>query len=339
METGQASFELFGGDVPASPVVLSVPHAGRDYPLPLRAALRVPVSTLRSLEDRHVDQLVLAARAAETLIVQRRPRAWIDLNRAEHERDPRLDDGASASAAPHLSAKVRSGLGLVPRRTLGIDIWRRRLEADEVAARIIADHRPYHATLADALAAARATFGIAILLDVHSMPSLGARGGDAAIVLGDRFGRSAAARYVHRLESEIAAAGLSHALNTPYAGGHILDRHACPAEGVHAIQIEIDRARYLDRRGDAPGPGFETIVDLLRRMIAAVADEALAQHMPLDTDIGNRFQRIKRFIRDLATNDRQHSRQHRIALDDVMSQRSQHMQRHQRQHNPAEHRV
>jgi N-formylglutamate amidohydrolase len=281
MDAGQASFELFGGDAPASPVVLSVPHAGRDYPLALRAALRVPVSTLRTLEDRHVDQLVLAARGAEALIVQRRPRAWIDLNRAEHERDPRLDDGANPAASPQLSAKVRSGLGLVPRRTLGIDIWRRRLEADEVAARIIADHRPYHATLADTLAAARARFGVAVLLDVHSMPSLGPRGGDAAIVLGDRFGRSAAARYVHRIEAEIVAAGLPHALNTPYAGGHILDRHARPEKGIHAIQIEIDRARYLDRRGDQPGPGFEAMADLLRRMIAAVADEALAHQAPL----------------------------------------------------------
>jgi N-formylglutamate amidohydrolase len=281
MDAGQASFELFGGEVPASPVILSVPHAGREYPLALRAALRVPVSTLRTLEDRHVDQLVLAARGAETLIVQRRPRAWIDLNRAEHERDPKLDDGAGPATLPQLSAKVRGGLGLVPRRTLGIDIWRRRLEAEEVTARIMADHRPYHTVLADALMAARARFGVAVLLDVHSMPSLGPRGGDAAIVLGDRFGRSAAARYVHRLEAEIAAAGLPHALNTPYAGGHILDRHARPEEGIHAIQIEIDRARYLDRRGDEPGPGFDAMVDLLRRMIAAIADEALAQQPPL----------------------------------------------------------
>jgi N-formylglutamate amidohydrolase len=281
MDTGEASFELFGGGVPASPVVLSVPHAGREYPLALRAALRVPVSTLRTLEDRHVDQLVLAARGSETLLVQRMPRAWIDLNRAEHERDPRLDDGANPAALPQLSAKVRSGLGLVPRRTLGIDIWRRRLDADEVMARIMADYRPYHAALAAALVAARAQFGTAILLDLHSMPSLGPRGGDAAIVLGDRFGRSASARYVHRLEAEVAAAGLPHAVNTPYAGGHILDRHAHPAQGIHAIQIEIDRARYLDRRGNERGPGFDAMAAMLRNMIAAVADEALAQQAPL----------------------------------------------------------
>ena len=78
------SFDSFGSlDAPASPVVLSVPHAGRDYPLALRAALRVPVEALAVLEDRHVDALAYAARGGETMLVQRPARAWIDLNRAE----------------------------------------------------------------------------------------------------------------------------------------------------------------------------------------------------------------------------------------------------------------
>ena len=73
-----------------------------------------------------------------------------------------------------------------------------------------------------------------------------------------------------------AWAGLRHALNTPYAGGHILDRHGCPARNVHAIQIEWDRACYLDAMLDAPGPGTARIAAVLRRMIAALADEAVA---------------------------------------------------------------
>jgi len=267
------SFDRYGEE-PASPVVLSVPHAGRDYPLALRTALRVPLAALLTLEDRHVDSLALAARGSETLLVQRRARAWIDLNRAEHDRDPRIDDGAQPASLPQLSAKVRSGLGLVPRRASGGDIYCRRFDASEIAARIAADHRPYHETLTAALARARARFGVAVLLDVHSMPSLPAKDG-AQIVFGDRFGRSAGTRYVHRLEAEAAAAGVRHALNSPYAGGHILDRHARPDAGIHAVQIEFDRALYLDQRGDAPGAGLEPLARLLRRMIDAVADEAL----------------------------------------------------------------
>ena len=269
-----AGFELFGAPCPASPVVLSVPHAGRDYPLALRAALRVPLAALVVLEDRHVDGVAHAARGHETMLVQRRARAWIDLNRAEHERDPAIDAGAGWQALPLMSAKLRGGLGLVPRRVNGAgELWRRRFEADEIDARIAADHRPYHAALADALAAARDRFGCAVLLDVHSMPTLPR--GEPRIVLGDRFGRSAAARFVARLEAEARAHGLPTALNTPYAGSHILDRHG--GGGVHAVQIELDRALYLDARRDAPGDGLAATARLLRAMIDAVTDEAMAR--------------------------------------------------------------
>lgn len=271
-----ASFDRLGPADPHSPVVLSVPHAGRDYPLALRAALRVPLAALLPLEDRHVDALALAARAGETMLVQRRARAWIDLNRGEHERDARIDDGADARAQPLQSARLRSGLGLVPRRVAGAgEIWRRRLEADEVMARITRDHRPYHAALGAALARARARFGVAVLLDIHSMPPLGTDG--AGIVLGDRFGRAAAARFVDRLEGEARAAGIGVAINAPYAGGHILDAHAAPAAGIHGVQIEFDRRLYLDARFDRPGPGLAATARLLRAMIDALADEALAR--------------------------------------------------------------
>ena len=271
------SFDRYGADEPASPVILSVPHAGRDYPLALRAALRVPLVALTPLEDRHIDAVAIAAQQRETMLVQRVARAWIDLNRSEQERDPGMDDGASRQAVPQQSARMRGGLGLVPRRVSGVgEIWRRRLDGDEVVARIMLDHRPYHAALADALARARARFGTAVLLDLHSMPPLTRAQGPARIVLGDRFGRSAATRFVHRLESEILAAGITPGLNAPYAGGHILDVQGRPAQGIHAVQIEFDRTLYLDPALDGPGDGMAAMVALLRRMIDAVADEALA---------------------------------------------------------------
>ena len=271
------SFDYWGPVPPVSPVVLSVPHAGRDYPAALLAAIRVPVEALALLEDRHVDTVAIAAHRTETLIVQRPARAWIDLNRAEHERDPKLDDGADAHRQPAASAKLRSGLGLVPRRVAPVgDIWRKRLSDAEVCARIAADHRPYHMALGEALARARARFGVAVLIDLHSMPPLGELGDVAQIVFGDRFGKSAAGRFVDRLAAEADATGTLHALNTPYSGGHILDRHGRPASGIHAVQIEFDRRLYLDEALDQPGPGLTTTAALLRRMIDAVADEALA---------------------------------------------------------------
>lgn len=274
MDAERPPFDEYALEDTGSPVVLSVPHAGRDYPLPLRAALRVPLEALRSLEDRHVDTLALAARRDEPMLVQRRARAWIDLNRAEHERDPAIDGGAERQSAPHPSAKLRGGLGLIPRRVpIAGEIWRRRFEGDEIAGRILHDYRPYHTALSAALKRARVRHGVAILLDIHSMPPLGR--GMPRIVLGDRFGRSAAARFVNRLESVAAQAGIATSLNSPYAGGHILDRHAHVAGGFHAIQIEFDRSLYLDAALDQPGAGLAPMATLLRGMIDSLADEAL----------------------------------------------------------------
>ncbi|MGJ3648623.1 N-formylglutamate amidohydrolase [Sphingomonas sp. GlSt437] len=269
-------FDQWDPNPPESPVVLSVQHAGRDYPPEMADQLRVPIAQLRPLEDRYVDALALAARRHETLFVQRAARAWIDLNRGERERDPKLDDGADARRTSIESHRLRSGLGLVPRRIASAgDIWRHRLRSADVDARIAACHRPYHGAIAKALNAARDRFGIAILLDIHSMPPLGTEGPVARIVFGDRFGRSAAARFVSRMESIAEAAGLRHALNTPYAGGHLLDRHGQPSANIHAIQIEWCRSLYLDAALDQPGEGLPMAARALRGMIDAVADEAL----------------------------------------------------------------
>lgn len=269
----RSSFDVIGQLPPASPVVLSVPHAGRDYPAELQDAARVPLGALTVLEDRFVDSVALAARRDETAIVQRTARAWIDLNRAEHDRDPRLDDGAPAG---HLSAKVRSGLGLVPRRTSASgELWRRRLGGDEVVARIATAHRPYHEALSAALCAARARFGVAVLLDIHSMPPIA--GSRTRIVIGDRFGRSAEQRFVRRMEALMAAGQFAYSLNVPYAGGHILERHSRPRQHIHAIQLELDRSLYLDGSLDRPGAGFGRVVALVRAIIDALEEEALDQ--------------------------------------------------------------
>jgi N-formylglutamate amidohydrolase len=273
----QPSFDFLGAPIPASPVVLSVPHAGRDYPRELFDLLRVPAAALLALEDRHVDAIAHAARRDETMLVARRPRAWIDLNRSESERDPRVDAGTSPAMTPFQSPRVKNGLGLVPRRAGGADdLWQRRLSGEEVAARIAADHRPYHAALADTLEAARQRFGVAVLLDIHSMPTLNGNA-PARIVLGDRFGRSACGALVECAIAVVAASGLGHALNTPYAGGYILDRHGRPDRNVHAIQIEFDRALYLDMVTQHPHDGVACLARLLRALIDALANRLLAQ--------------------------------------------------------------
>ncbi len=277
----QPSFDRFGPDVPVSPVVVSVPHAGRDYPDAMLALIGVPVARLTMLEDRHVDAVAHAAVERETLLVARKARAWIDLNRsAIRDRDPQVDTGASRLAASR-SDKVRSGIGLIPRRAGGADnIWRRKLTEAEVADRIARDHAPYHAAIDAALSAAHARFGIAVLLDLHSMPPLGGLA-PARIVVGDRFGKACAPRFFGRVDAVVRGEGVPVAANHPYAGGHILEAHGNPRAGIHAVQLEIDRSLYLDEALDLPGPGLSHIAALVRAIIAALADEALGSAWPL----------------------------------------------------------
>lgn len=262
-------FRRIGPEHPATPVVLSVPHAGRAYSPALLKASRLPRSRLEILEDRLVDRLVWRAVAdGSVAIVADTPRAEIDLNRDEREVDPATIFPSPLAADVLASPRSRGGLGLVPTRIAGAGaIWRQRIAATELERRISRIHRPYHAALAEALGRAHERFGIAILLDCHSMPPRGEGGGEPCIVLGDRHGTSIAPELADAAETAVRKAGFSVARNAPYAGGHITARHGRPAEGLHAIQIEIDRAHYLEPRLRDPGPDFDRVA----RLIAAVA--------------------------------------------------------------------
>jgi N-formylglutamate amidohydrolase len=271
-------FRRLGPDRPGSPVVLSVPHAGRAYSPGLLAAARLSRARLESLEDRLVDRLVWrAVDSGAVALIADAPRAEIDLNRDERELDPAMVAPRPDVSALLESPRIRGGLGLIPARIAGAGaIWRERIPAAEVGRRIERIHRLYHAALAEALGRAHARYGIAVLLDCHSMPPRGLGPDEARIVLGNRHGSSSGEELVAAAERAIRAAGCSTARNAPYAGGHITIRHGRPQEGIHALQIELDRSLYLapDLRG--PGPGFDRTARLLAAIAEAVAAAALA---------------------------------------------------------------
>ena len=281
MTGASPAFELINPDAPG-PVVLSAPHAGRDYSPEHRALIRPPVDRLLALEDRLVDELVRAVPGTPALIA-RAPRAWIDLNRHEAEIDPGLVEGAVASRLM-LTAKVRNGLGLIPRKLSGVgEIWRGRLSQDSVEARIAAVHRPYHAELRRLLDRALAANGVAVLLDVHSMPPLAQKEGlPAQMVIGNRYGQTAAAWIAASIAASCARAKIPVQENTPYAGGHIVERHGAPARGVHAVQLELDRSLYLDsalRQCDPEklGRTRRLLSDIVSDLKRAALDETLPQ--------------------------------------------------------------
>lgn len=269
-------FRRLGPARPGSPVVLSVPHAGRSYSDGLLASARLSRARLESLEDRLVDRLVWrAVEAGAVAVIADSPRAEIDLNRDERELDPAMVMPRPPAEATLDSPRTRGGLGLIPARIAGSGaIWRQRIAAVEVTRRIERIHRPYHDSIAAELEAARARFGVAILLDCHSMPPRG-MGGDAPVVLGDRHGGSMAEPLVAAAESAARSAGFQVARNAPYAGGHITERHGRPERGVHALQLELDRSLYLAPDLRSSGPGFDRTTRLIAAITQALAAAAL----------------------------------------------------------------
>ncbi len=270
-----APFLRLGAEPPASPVLLSVPHAGRDYSDALLGASRLPLHTLEVLEDRLVDRLIWRAVAAGcAAIVAQRPRAEIDLNRDEREIEPATVAPPPPAGSILQSLRTRSGLGLIPSRIAGSGaIWTRRIEQRELQRRIDEIHAPYHHALASMLREVRARFGIAILLDCHSMPPGSA--GRAGIVLGDRHGTAIAPALIDAAADAARAAGYEVAINKPYAGGHITARHGRPSAGIHALQLEIDRALYLDEDLRSPGASFDAVTQLIESVAQALADRAI----------------------------------------------------------------
>lgn len=266
-------FERLGPATAETPLVCAVPHGGRIYPPALFSAAAVPHAILEQLEDRYADLLIAkAVQHGAVAIVARVARAWIDLNRGEEDLDPALRD--PPHSGPPQTARARSGLGLLPRRVGRRDLWREPPTAESAAARIATIHRPYHAAVAQALDEACRRFGHAVLIDCHSMPTLsGLR--PARIVIGDAHGKSAGKGVAAEVAREARLHGYIAAINAPYAGAHSLARHGRPADNIHALQIEVDRALYLDRDMRAPSDGLRKAQSLVWELAqAAVAAAA-----------------------------------------------------------------
>lgn len=264
----------------STPLVHASPHSGRWYPPELLAASTLDAATIRRSEDVMVDALVAdAPRSGGPLIGAVYARAYVDLNRAPFELDPDMfEDELPAFARGHAvgrTARAAAGLGSIARVVgQGQEIYARKLSFAEARRRIEAVHSPYHEELETMIAASRARFGVALLLDWHSMPSAAAGPGrrTADVVLGDRHGAACAGAAVRWIESEFEARGYAVARNVPYAGGWTTTRHGRPAERLHALQIEINRALYLDEARLTPLPAFSALRRDLSSIFACMAE-------------------------------------------------------------------
>ena len=272
------------------PLVISSPHSGQIYPPSLLSETRIELEHLRRLEDGCVDRVFgYGPSVGVPLLHARFARAYVDPNRAAFELDADLFDGPLPGFVNVNSAKARAGLGSIPSRVAGHAIYRSRLSFDEAQRRLHAAYWPYHHALQGLLAMAMRKFGVVLLLDCHSMPSLGTNGSGATdhvvdIALGDRFGRSCSAVVIEAAEAILRSRGFTVARNRPYAGGHITASYGCPEADVHALQIEVRRGLYMDERTLMPHAALDDLRVVVRDLLVELGRFVVEELTPAARD-------------------------------------------------------
>lgn len=276
---GIAPFDVRWPAMQTAPFVFNSPHSGRHYPKRFLSMARLDADAIRRSEDCYVDELFAGAVACGApLLSARFPRAYLDVNREPWELDPRMFADQLPAFANIRSARVAGGLGTIPRIVgEGQDIYRGRLPLAEALSRVETLYKPYHARLRDLVMATHARFGVATLIDCHSMPAsirVGETGVRPDFIVGDRFGASASAAMSEAAISILVSLGYTVAHNKPYAGGFITEHYGRPARGLHAIQIEVNRGLYMDERTYRKSSGFAALADdigrFIRQIIAAL---------------------------------------------------------------------
>ncbi len=258
------------------PVVFASPHSGADYPESFVRASRLEAATLRKSEDSFIDEIYGAApRHGAPLLKALFPRAYLDPNREPFELDPAMFAEPLPSYVNAHSPRVAAGLGTIARVVAnGAEIYRDKLTFAEAAERINRFYRPYHRVLQGLVEETRRNFGWCLLIDCHSMPSVGgpmdADPGRSRVdfVLGDCFGAACDAAIADHVESVLAAAGYTVTRNMPYSGGYTTVHYGRPRAGVHVLQIEINRALYMNEDTYERLPGIH---DLTHRIDALMA--------------------------------------------------------------------
>lgn len=289
-ETG--AFELSLPDQHRVPFVFSSPHSGRIYPKSfLDASVLDPVS-IRKSEDFLIDELFHSVvNNGAPLLHANFARAYLDVNREAFELDPKMFSGKLPTYANTNSLRVAGGLGTVARIVAEHqEIYKGKLEVDEVLKRIDILYKPYHQALRELLTDTFSKFGYCVLIDCHSMPSApssksyGRRDGRPDFIIGDRFGSSAASEIVNLSTEILRGMGYRVEINRPYAGGYITQYYGRPKEGVHAMQIEINRGLYMDEDAIVANNGFDqlnsNLAEFVRQLVLLCPVE-LGGQLPL----------------------------------------------------------
>ena len=252
-----------------SPFIFASPHSGSVYPGGFLAQSQLAGPNLRRSEDAYVDELFFSVTSlGAPLLAANFPRAYVDANRAPVELDPAMFDSSLGLPVDATSPRVHAGLGVIPRLVRdGAEIYREKLAAAEAHFRLQQLHRPYHAALARLVDETFARYGVAVIVDCHSMPSAAAA---PDIVLGDRYGSAASQILMRTAEKALAAVGFRTVRNVPYAGGYTTSLYGRPSCGLHALQVEVNRALYLDEERIVRSHAFTSTARRIAEAFAAI---------------------------------------------------------------------
>jgi N-formylglutamate amidohydrolase len=265
------------------PVLFNSPHSGSTYPRAFLTASRLDIAILRRSEDSFVDELITGVVTCGFPLMRAHfPRCFVDVNREPYELDPRMFDGRLPSFANTRSMRVAGGLGTVA-RVVGDaqEIYDQRIPVDDALRRIESLYKPYHRALRRLFTRLHRDFGAAVLIDCHSMPSSTGHKDERPrpeFVLGDRYGTSCVGAVSETVEHTLRSLGYSASRNKPYAGGFITEHYGNPAAGLHAIQLEINRALYMDERRYERSRNFSRLaadLDTLARRLGEIPLEEL----------------------------------------------------------------
>ena len=278
-------FEIAEPAAIRGPILFNSPHSGSIYPRAFLVASRLDMAALRRSEDSFVDALIMGVVGRGFPLMRAHfPRCFVDVNREPYELDPRMFEGRLPSFANTRSMRVAGGLGTVA-RVVGDaqEIYDQRIPVDDALARIESLYKPYHRALRRLFGRLHREFGAAVLIDCHSMPSSAGHKDERPrpeFVLGDRYGTSCVGVVSETVERTLRGLGYGVSRNKPYAGGFITEHYGNPAAGLHAIQLEINRALYMDERRYERSENFPRLAADLETLAARLGEIRLEELRP-----------------------------------------------------------
>lgn len=265
------------------PLVFDSPHSGTSYPPDF--GYDCDFTLLRGAEDHYIDQLFAAAPAHNaTLLCALFPRSYIDVNRRADDVDPLLMDDVALSHSYKPSARSDAGIGLIRRLVRpGTPIYTRHLSEDEIQHRIAEYYMPYHEALGKLIDQAYYNFGQVWHINCHAMPAAtafpklrpllaGQAITPADIVLGNRDGTTCDSDFIHMVRDFFVSNGYRVTINDPFKGVELVRRYSAPTRGRHSLQIEINKALYMNEATLEKTSNYSLIKAHLDEFIAHCAD-------------------------------------------------------------------